>query len=315
VRHVGEKRFPFPIPVSWYHVVDAGELAPGTVRSVHWFGRDLVVWRGEDGVACTQDAFCPHLGAHLGVGGRVEGTTLRCPFHGWRFDGDGACVEVPYSDRLNRKANLRSYATLERNGLVFAWYHPFGAPPAWEVPVVPEYGDPAWTPYVSTSYTIATIPQEMAENTVDPAHFRFVHGTEHVATVEEYRTDGPTALMRSKQGYVTPRGSVEGRIDVESFGPGFTLTWFGGILDALLVGTTTPIDDETTVVRFNFTVREPAGRLADAFIAEIDRQVRQDIPIWEAKRYLASPALADTDGPIMRFRAWYRQFYAELAEG
>ena len=42
------------------------------------------------------DAFCPHLGAHLGYGGLVEESTIRCPFHAWRFDGTGACVEVPY---------------------------------------------------------------------------------------------------------------------------------------------------------------------------------------------------------------------------
>jgi nitrite reductase/ring-hydroxylating ferredoxin subunit len=312
------KRFPFPIPMSWYQVAYPSDLnaeSPnGRVHSTHAFGRDIVVWRDDGGTAHTHDAYCPHLGAHVGVGGTVVGATIRCPFHGWRFDGDGSCAEIPYSDRTNRRAVLRSYPTIERNGLVFAWYHPGGSPPRWEIPKVEQFGDPEWTDYVATSYTIRSIPQEMGENSVDPAHFRYVHGTEYVATVEEYLTDGPRSVMRSKQGYVTPRGSVEGRIDVEAFGPGFGLTWFRGIIDALLVTTTTPVDDESTIVRFHFTVKQPGGRLADAFISEIDKQVRQDIPIWENKRYIETPALADTDGPIMRFRSWFRQFYAELNE-
>ncbi len=72
----------------------------GAVKPLHYFGRELVVFRGEDGVAHVLDAHCPHLGAHLGFGGRVEGGALRCPFHGWLWNGDGRCLEVPYAGRV-----------------------------------------------------------------------------------------------------------------------------------------------------------------------------------------------------------------------
>ena len=62
--------------------------------------------------------------------------------------------------------------------------------------------------------------------------------------------------MLSKQSYVTPRGVTEGRIDVYNYGPGFSKVWFSGIVDAINIATTTPIDDETTQVRFNFIVRK-----------------------------------------------------------
>lgn len=303
------RRFPFPIPYGWYHVAYPDEVGPGDVRSVHWFGRDLVVWRDGDGVVHTQDAICPHLGAHLGVGGKVDRGCIRCPFHGWRFGGDGACVEIPYSERLNRRARLGTHPTVERNGFVMAWYHPGGAEPRWAVPTVAEHADPDYTDYQVSAHTIGTVIQEMAENAVDPAHFRYVHGTDQVAEVEEYRTEGHTSTMLSRQTYVTPRGVIEGRIDAYSFGPGFSLTRFSGIIDALLVATSTPVDDETTTVRFHFTVRRPASTLSEAFVAEIDRQLAQDIPIWEHKAYLPVPALADTDGPVMRFRHWFSQFY------
>ena len=47
------------------------------------------------------DAYCPHLGANLGVGGRVHGNCIECPFHGWQFDGEsGQCVKIPYADKV-----------------------------------------------------------------------------------------------------------------------------------------------------------------------------------------------------------------------
>jgi cholesterol 7-dehydrogenase len=74
----------------------------GAVRPVTVCGHSLVLWRpfrvhASDPLPLpvVSDAFCPHLGAHLGVGGSVEGQCLRCPFHGWRFGADGRLAEVP----------------------------------------------------------------------------------------------------------------------------------------------------------------------------------------------------------------------------
>jgi hypothetical protein len=125
--------------------------------------------------------------------------------------------------------------------------------------------------------------------------------------------------MLSKQSYVTPRGVTEGRIDVYNHGPGFSKVWFSGIVDAINVATTVPIDEQSTQVRFNFTVRKMGDEkltstVADAFVAEINKQIVEDTPIWEHKAFLPVPALADGDGPILKFRKWYAQFYAEPVE-
>jgi len=309
-------RFPFPIPFGWFQVAYPDDFGPGDVRPLRYFGRDLVLWRAPDGTPALQDAFCPHLGAHLGYGGHVNDDMLQCPFHGWRYDVEGRCVAIPYSEKLNRKATLTTYPLVERNGLTMAWFHPHGAPPSWEIPEVAELDDPAFSPYMRSNAVIKSCLQEMAENSVDPAHFQFVHGTDDVGVVESYEQDGPTATMLSAQKYVTPRGVIEGRIDVYTHGPGFAMTWFTGIIDALLVATSTPIEDDESQVRFNFTVRNPDGdetttRLAEAFVSMIVQQLREDQPIWEHKAHLPRPALADTDGPIMKFRRWYAQFYAE----
>lgn len=308
-------RFPFPIPFGWYQVCYPDDLGAEPL-SLRYFGRELVAWRDESGEAHVMDAYCPHLGAHLGVGGKIEGDTIVCPFHAWKFDGTGACVDIPYSDRLNRKARVRTYPAVERNGMTFAWYHPSGEEPLFDVPAVPELDDPAFQFHDMRSYVVRSIPQEMGENIVDPAHFRFVHTTDAVPEVKEYVTDGYTATMISLQRFPTPRGVVDGHIDVYSYGPGFGYTWFTGIVDTLLVNCTTPIDDDHTEVRFHFYVRklgdaESTSNVGKAFVAEVNRQMSQDIPIWENKTYLPVPALADTDGPFMQYRKWISQFYAD----
>jgi phenylpropionate dioxygenase-like ring-hydroxylating dioxygenase large terminal subunit len=313
------RRFPFPIPFGWFQVAYDDDLAPGEVTALRYWNRDLVLWRDDAGSWHLQDAYCPHLGAHLGIGGKVIGAELECPFHGWRYDGTGACSSIPYSDRVNKKAKLRTYDVVVRNSFVMAWYHPYGEPPKWEIPIIGEVGDAGWSDWYKTSYIIDTIPQEMSENGVDPAHFRYVHGTDTVAEIESYDADGPCSVMISKQSYVTPRGVTWGHIDVYNYGPGFSKVWFSGIVDAVNVATTTPIDENTTQVRFNFVVRRfdderMTSTVADAFVKEINKQITEDRPIWEHKTFIPVPALSDADGPFLKFRKWYSQFYAEPYE-
>jgi len=78
--------------MGWYSVARSHELAIGEVKPVKAFDRELVLYRTRSGEAVVQDAFCPHLGAHLGHKGRVVGESIRCPFHGWRYGTDGQCV-------------------------------------------------------------------------------------------------------------------------------------------------------------------------------------------------------------------------------
>lgn len=308
-------RYPWPIPFGWFVVAWSHELESSTVRPHRAFGRDLVLWRDGEGGAHVQDAHCPHLGAHFGHGGRVDGCELVCPFHGWQFAADGTNTLIPYSNRTNGRARLRTYPVVERNGQVMAWYHPQGEAPKWEIPEVPELGDdPEWSEASHRFFTIETAWQEMAENGVDAAHFRYVHGTAEVPVLERYEPDGYGSHMRSKQFFVTPRGNVDGRIDTDTSGPGFSVVRFSGIIDTLLLGCATPIETDRCEMRFTFKVRRFADDRAtrsvgEAAINEISRQLLEDKPIWENKVFVERPALADTDGPFMQFRQWASQFY------
>jgi nitrite reductase/ring-hydroxylating ferredoxin subunit len=312
-------RFPFPIPFGWFCVGYPHEFEAGSAKAMYYFATHLVGWRDEAGALHVQDAFCPHLGAHLGHGGTVSDGCITCPFHGWKFDAEGANTQIPYSERLNRKARLRTYPVVEVNGLSFVWYHPDeSVEPMWEVPSFPEFedADGEWAAVTTTSYEIGTTWQEMAENGVDSAHFRYVHNTATVPELDSYETGFPVSAMRSSQKFPTPRGVVEGRIDSTSYGPGMSLVAFGGFVDLLNLAATTPIERDRCIIRFNFRVKSLGDEkttqgVGQAFAQEVHKQVCEDIPIWEHKAHLVRPALADTDGPFMKFRKWCTQFYAE----
>src|SRR6476620_3932677 len=84
----------------WYLVSWSADLEAGKPMPLQYFGKHLVLCRRADGGAVLLDAFCPHLGAHLGHGGRVEGDEIVCPFHAWRFGTSGKCTAVPYASRI-----------------------------------------------------------------------------------------------------------------------------------------------------------------------------------------------------------------------
>ena len=114
----------------------------------------------------------------------------------------------------------------------------------------------------------------------------------------------------------TPLGPIEVRINTASLGPLFSVTWLRGLIDTGVTGCNIPIDEESTEIRFTFVCRradDDAGteRMAQSFMDQIHRLAVDDLEIWEHKAYLARPCLADTDGPIMKFRRWASQFYVD----
>ena len=316
------ERFPYyrAFPFAWYFGAYSDDVAVGEVRTLRWLARDLVVWRGEDGAPHVMDAYCPHMGAHLGYGGRVEGCNLICPFHWWEYDGDGNNVRIPYADQPNRKARVGSYPTIDRNGLIMFWYHPRGDAPMWEIPELAEANDPAWTGYLRGEWDVRCPWQEMAENGPDYIHLRTVHGAADVPEVESLEYDGYLSRLRSKVNFSTPRGPQAGRIDTDSWGPGFAVARFSGITPALFVNLSTPIDWERTrsIKLYKFEIlgdseeaRSRTERVGDALVRDLRRQMEEDIVIFDHKVWVDPPALAPDDGPIVRFRKWARQFYVD----
>lgn len=307
--------FPYPIPSGWFPIAASPLLTSGEVRRLQCFDRELVLFRTQAGKARALAAHCPHLGAHLAVGGKVVGESIQCPFHAWRFDGSGSCVEVPYAKRIPGAARARPFPTCERNGFVWAWYDPDEREPFFEIPELPQVESPDWVETFRKTWRIRSQIQEMGENGADSAHFPYVHGSAAVPS-SETRNDGAHRRATQYTEVDTSQGRAQNVIEVNSFGLGFGYTHFTGICETISMNCMTPIDAESTDLTVVFL--QPRGseeqRLAQAICRDLEKQVGEDIPIWENKRYHGSPVLCDGDGPIADYRRWCLQFYPGYAE-
>lgn len=318
-----KSRFNLPIAFGWYAIAESTELSSGEVKALNYFDRDLALFRTDSGTVQLVDAMCPHLGAHLGHG-RVEGDNVVCPFHGWKFNGDGFCTDVPYAKRMPPKIDgkpcLKHYHVQELNQMIWAWFHPEDQAPLFELGKIEELNSDGWEKPVIYQWTIAAPIQETGENAVDTAHFAYVHTADSVPEAEVI-IDGYSRETRmfskvkglNEDGTRTDDHSGSVELNSLSFGPGQTIQRIGGIFNVVMMGTVTPIDADTTHMRFVYAT--PKGLSDDekmmqvAFQKATVDQVEEDIPIWNHKFYNPEPILCDGDGPIAQYRKWFKQFY------
>lgn len=307
-------RFPFaPYPNGWYRIAWSDELAVATTKALRWLGRELVAFRGADGAARVLDAHCPHLGAHLGHGGVVDGSCLRCPFHGWTFDGTGRCVSIPYADKIVRQARVQAWPVAEVNGAIFFYYDAERRAPPYPIPALRD-GRPIGAGR-RRGWQIRTHIQEITENAVDSAHFNLVHRYEDVPVMTALDFDGPRFRVSFES-----QKRVFGVLSKTDFtihyhGPGVAFARVNHPVEIDLLVTLTPIDHERCeqwiVVDGDLRYGQLRRLLCRSLIADqVFADFRHDIPIWEHKVYLEKPLLCADDGPIHRVRHWYRQFYA-----
>lgn len=304
-------------PWGWFVVSFSSELKAGEVKPLRYFGQDLVLFRTQEGAAKILDAFCPHMGAHLGYGGIVEGGDLKCPFHAWKFDGDGRCTDVPYAKKIPPKARVECWPVQERNGMIFVWHDPEKGPPRYEIPIMPELETTDWTPWNHSVLRVQTHPREIVENVVDIGHFIPVHGTHIEKFSNEF--DGHMATqINSGTAYPLGGGKDHYSLRATYYGPGYQATQMNGVLHSLLVNAHTPVDAGSLDLRFAVSLRitesrEKTDMFAQKYIDNLRNGFLQDIRIWEHKAFREVPVLCDGDGPIIRLRKWYQQFYAAAA--
>jgi nitrite reductase/ring-hydroxylating ferredoxin subunit len=305
-----------PIPNGWFAVAWSRDLDAGQVQRVQAFGRELVLFRGRSGQPVLLDAYCPHLGAHLAVGGRVCGETIRCPFHGWRFDETGGCVEIPHARAIPAVARLKSWELVEKNEMIFAWHHAEEKPPDWEIPTIGVIGHPDWTPSRRVDIDVAVHMQELAENNFDPVHFEYVHGMAAPPPSEyEFAENGRFVRAVSKTIRETPMGTFDTRLVRETFGLGLSTVVSDGIpgVGTMLFVSVTPIDASHSKMRWLLTVtKNVADQLGEEFMSGIVKGVMDDVPIWENKIHRERPVMSELDKEIADFRRWTRQFYTGL---
>jgi nitrite reductase/ring-hydroxylating ferredoxin subunit len=326
-----------PIPSAWFCVGVASEISRGSVTTRRLAGRDIVLFRTADGALAALDAHCPHLGAHMGKGGRVEGDSLRCPFHGFCFDARGTCVRTAYGTKPPRAARARAYPVLLLHGAVFAYFDPRGLEPGFR----PESPDAeGWSPYRFHAWTLRGHPQETTENAVDIGHFAVVHGYRNVHERAPTTTSGP--YLAAHYGFERPTLPLWGghlvvreAIDVHVWGLGYSRVHVTDLslgLDLRLLVLPTPVEADRIELRIGISVRDfresprlyrllrhipraiSHGLIARALLRIYQHEVERDFNIWTHKRYVGAPALAVGDGPVGLYRRWASQFYDGVTE-
>ena len=313
------------LPYGWFRVAYSDELTSGKVIPLRYFGRDLVLWRTQDGQPQIFDAYCPHLGAHLGYGGKVTARGIQCPFHSWCFDSNGQCNQIPNAAKIPPEARINSWSVVETNGIILMYYHPNERSqhqlPDWTIPELPEYTDPDWIRVMRRRWRIRTKVYEVAENGIDSAHSLFVHAQTFAALESNsLDTDGTTSIHRLSFLTKLFGREVEGFLTIASYGLGCqvsrTILKTFAELEFTAVFLLTPIDREYLEVDLVFTMKKLVNKpLTHLFIAPwlmrgIGKNLEQDIPIWENKIFQTHPLLCDGDGPISQYRRWAKQFYS-----
>jgi phenylpropionate dioxygenase-like ring-hydroxylating dioxygenase large terminal subunit len=154
----------------WYPVALSTELAERPL-AMRILGEPVVVCRLGERVAAVHD-LCIHRGTPLSLGW-IEGETLVCAYHGWRYTADGTCVRIPSlpeEQPLPRKARVTTYRAEERYGLVWVCLDE----PHASIPAYPEAEDPRYRT-VWTQYYWRANAARVVENVMDFAHFPWVH--------------------------------------------------------------------------------------------------------------------------------------------
>ncbi len=300
-----------PVPIGWYSVARSRELGKGEVKRVYAFDRELALFRTRSGKAVVLDAFCPHLGAHMGVEGRVVGESLRCPFHGWRFGADGQCEEIPYCEDIPERASVRAWHVSEVNDEVMVWFHPEGIAPTFPAPVIEELTDENWTEPQYWEFTIPNHVQNIAENVCDPEHFKYVHRMMDTPPSEVTIADDDRVLTLTTDASQADYPHV---LTATVHNPGLAIvrTSYGPGAEMLLLSTAQPTGPNETHMRWTLTVRkEIIDLMGDEVMRGIKDGINDDYPIWQHKIYRPQPVFCRGDTTLVTFRKWVRQFYVD----
>jgi len=320
----------YRFPTGWFIVGFASDLAPGQVKRAHYFGEELVIFRTESGALNVLDAYCLHLGANMGVGGTVEGERIVCPWHGWRWNGDGTNAEIPYS-KIGCKQNVRikTYPSTEWYGFILVWHERHGRAPYWQPPVLPELETDEYYPLHPHTRMVNRVKvhaQMIIENAADPYHVQYVHKAANPATTASFEVSGYHlhATVNANFGggrpktWLTPDGPVDAKIIYDNYSLGLGVVRFPSDLVATVQVTgQTPVDEDYTDYFYTqASLREPGdtgdvptGRAAK-FLALQQEVIKQDFFTWENMKYLEKPNLAPEEAhDYAALRRWAHRFY------
>jgi hypothetical protein len=289
----------------WYQVAFERELT--TAVTPLEVEKPLVAVRTAEGIRVF-DAICPHRGAHLGHGGRIEGSAIVCPFHARRI-GMGDATEFEH--------HVTEYASFTVGGLVFAW---FSAGEPTDLPAVLESMDRDHY-FVAGFAMRAPVPAELViENGFDSAHFQPVHEVREPpdltvvnGTVNELRAEGTFVVPRS----LWQRG--EGDIfrvpyTARGLSPGIILSHLGGVHPYYVLTAATPLGRRECIIRLSLAfppakqAAPPDNTHCEYVLTQSRKGLEKDMVVWENLNVDAPQRLTSEDKTVIEFRRYISRF-------
>jgi phenylpropionate dioxygenase-like ring-hydroxylating dioxygenase large terminal subunit len=281
-------------------------------------GREVIVWRDSDGRIAVHDAYCPHMGAHLGHGGKVEDGCLRCPFHHFKYDAAGRPAG-------HRGRALHTYPTRELAGMIYAWFHAEDDAPTWELP---DFSVAHGKRQVILSHSpmrhFNNTVIDYIENSLDPRHFTIIHRFAE-ADVTDAQVSGPHLCHRISGRVIA--GGPNVTIDFHWFGPCFgyadTEATFAGFTYRQRHVHNSVIRDGSENTLYNVKLIDEDDRLAwnhlprswlnwlASLVAGVTTWMidRQDHIIWEHRVHLEKPCLTRDERGVAVLHDWLPRFY------
>ncbi|HEY9562159.1 MAG TPA: Rieske 2Fe-2S domain-containing protein [Nocardioides sp.] len=337
VRRIEADAAPTRFARGWHCLGLAKDFQDGKPHQVNAFGEKLVVFCGEDGKVNVLDGYCRHMGGDLSQG-TVKGNEIACPFHDWRWGGDGKCKAIPYARRVPLRARTASWPTMVQDGMLFVWNDPQGNPPPADVtiPKIEGAEDEGWTDWQWYSVKIEGANcREIVDNVVDMAHFFYVHYSfptffknifEGTTATQFMNGEGREDVMRPQTaGSSAPKAT--GNSSVAAYhGPSFMIDdlvyhYEDYDVKSVLINCHYPIDSNSFVLQYGIIVEKLPGmddEAADAMARKMGDFIKigfeQDVTIWKNKARIDNPLLCEEDGPVYQLRRWYEQFYVDVED-
>ncbi len=334
IREIDTGTLPNRYARGWHCLGVAKGYLDGQPHAIEAFGTKLVVFADSRADLKVLDAYFRHMGGDL-TQGAIKGDEVSCPFHDWRWGGDGRCKSVPYAKRTPKLARTRTWLTEVRNGLLFVWHDAEGnlPTPELQIPEIPEAASDEWTDWRwNTELIQGSNCREIIDNIVDMAHFFYIHFgfptyfknvfEGHIAS-QYLRTVGRPDIDLGGSSY-----TGEQVLDSEAsyFGPSFMINWlhnnYGGYqVESILINCHYPVSPNSFVLQWGVIVQKPKGmneemtdKLSKAFTAGVSKGFLQDVEIWRHKTRIDNPLLVEEDGAVYQLRRWYDQFYVDAAD-
>ena len=287
----------------WMPVAGVSEFDKRSTKAIRLMGEDLVMYKDLSGTFGLVDRHCAHRRADLAYG-MVEGTGLRCNYHGWRFNEAGKCVERPFEntcfpgDRGKDRIALKAYAVQQKGGLLWVYMGPQPAP------LLPDWEAFSW-PNGFTQIVLSEVPCnwfQCQENSIDPVHFEWMHENwgKRLRTTDTALS--PTHLKLEfdefEHGFVYRRIKENSDEKDESWTVGRVCLWPNGFFLGEHFEWRVPIDDQHTLsVTWKYT-RVPKER---------EPYVQTSIPTWNGPIKDAEGNWIDTHVMNQDFLAWVGQ--------